>query len=94
VKTGNERILHGGGWFEREAIGKPRARFFGFLSLAWLFVCVAALIPIWPLWHKLPPLGFTFGWLCVLLLVPEPVLVALALLFWAFEKPRKFIVRR
>jgi hypothetical protein len=82
------QIVHGGGWLTRQTIGRPRARFFGFLSLVWLAVSICASFPFWDGWPQ------TFGWmewLCSVLLIPQPVFVVLAVVFLLTEKPRTII---
>jgi len=78
-------IVEGGGWITRQTVGRPRARFFGFLSVIWLFISIGASFPFWDGWPQ------SFGymeWLCSVLLVPHPVFVMLAVVFLLTEKPR------
>lgn len=35
-------IVAGGGWMTRQTMGRPKARFFGFLSVIWLSVFLGA----------------------------------------------------
>lgn len=86
-RKSKSQIVYGGGWTTHETVGKPRARFFGFLSLIWLLVsfCVASLF--WGGWPE------TFGyleWVCGALLVPLPVFITLAGVFLLSEQPRTF----
>src|SRR6188474_3174616 len=77
-------IVESGGWITRQTIGRPRARFFGFLSVIWLFVSIGASFPFWDGWPQ------SFGyleWLCSVLLVPQPVFVVLAVVFLLTERP-------
>ena len=78
-------IVAGGGSVTRQTVGRPRARFFGFLSIIWLGVSLGASITFWDGWPK------SFGyleWLCSALLVPQPNFVVLAIFFWLTERPR------
>jgi hypothetical protein len=79
-------IVANGGWTTRRTIGRPRARFFGFLSLAWLLLSAIAGLVLWADW---PP---RFDWLSgclVLLLAVEPVWIALAAVHLFREQPRE-----
>ena len=79
------QIVHGGGWVTRPTVGRPRARFFGFLSVIWLLVSFYASFPFLDGWPE------SFGyleWLCAALLVPQPVFVILAVIFLLTEQPR------
>jgi len=79
------QIIHGGGWLTRQTVGRPRARFFGFLSVLWLGVSIAASFPFWNGW----PESFAYSeWVCVALLVPQPVFICLAIVFLWTEQPR------
>ncbi len=81
----DSQIVAGGGWVTRQTTGRPRARFFGFLSLIWLGVSVCASFPFLDGWPE------SFGeleWLCGILLLPQPVFIVLALVFWLTEQPR------
>jgi hypothetical protein len=87
----HSHIVEGSGWITRQSIGRPRARFFGFLSLLWLVVSICASFPFWDGWPQ------SFGWLdwlCSTLLAPLPVLVVLACVFLFTEQPRTIIERR
>jgi hypothetical protein len=73
-----------GGWHERQSVGRRRARFFGFLSVMWLLVSTPSGILLWDRWSQ------SFGyleWLCLAMLVPQPVFVLLAFAFLLTEKP-------
>jgi hypothetical protein len=79
------RIIHGGGWLTRQTVGRPRARFFGFLSAIWLLVSLCASHPFWGGWPE------AFGyleWLCGALLMPQAVFVILTVFFWLTEPQR------
>ena len=81
----NEHIVAGGGWIKRQMVGRPRARFFGFLSVIWLGISICASIPFWDGW----PQTFTgLDWLCSLVIVPQPVFIVLAVVFWFTEQSR------
>jgi len=81
----NAHIVEGGGWITRQTVGKPRARLFGFLAIIWLLISICASFPFWDGW----PQSFTgLDWLCTLLLLPQPVLFVLAIVFWLTEQPR------
>jgi hypothetical protein len=81
------QIIAGGGWMTRQMVGKPRARFFGFLSVIWLAVTIGASFPFWDGW----PDSFGSGErLCSVLLVLHLVFIVLALVFLLTERPRRF----
>jgi hypothetical protein len=81
-------IVAGGGWTKELAVGRPKAQWFGLFSLLWLGVSICALSPFsegWP---------YVFGyleWLCLGLLVPQPILIALTIFFFLTEKPRSSV---
>lgn len=79
------QIVEGGGWVPRQRIVRPRARFFGFLSVLWLGVSVGAFVPFLNGW----PESFGFlEWLCGTLLVLQFVFVMLAVAFGMHDQPR------
>lgn len=81
-------IVEGGGWITRQTIGRPKARLFGFLSAVWFGVALSASFPFWDGWPE------SFGpleWLCGALLLPQPVFIALTLVFLATEPPRPIL---
>ena len=83
----DSRIVECGGWRTKRIVGRPKARLFGFLSLVWLCVSYAASMPFWGGSPK------PFGWLegvCLLLMLPLPVLCTMAITFLCIEKPRSF----
>ncbi len=78
-------IVERGGWVTRQTVGRPRARLFGFLSVIWLCVSICASFPFWDGW----PHSFGYlEWLCSALLVPQPVIIVLAVVFLLTEPPR------
>jgi ATP/ADP translocase len=82
------QIAHGGGWLTRQTIGRPKARFFGVLSVIWLGVSLCASLPFWSGWPQ------SFGyleWLCGGLIIPLPIFIGLALFFAVTEQPRTII---
>ena len=84
------QIVEGGGWITRNTVGRPRARFFAFLSVIWLGVSLCASLPFWDGWPD------SFGyleWLCSALLVLQPVFVVLAIVFRLAEQPRSIVER-
>ena len=85
------QIVEGGGWITLQTVGRPRARFFGFLSVIWLGASLCASFPFWDGWPE------SFGyleWLCGALLVPQPVLVVVAVVFLVAEQPRTIVQQR
>jgi len=79
------QIVQGGGWVTTLSVGRPRARFFGFLSLIWLAVSIWASFPFWHGW----PQSFGYWeWLCSALLVAQPVFIILFAIFLLNEQPR------
>lgn len=91
ARSGCVPIIHGGGWTAREIVGRPKTRFCGFLSVIWLFVFLPALILLWALWSS-PVSPDWATWLCVILLIPEPLFLLFAFFFRLFEKPRTITV--
>jgi hypothetical protein len=82
------QIVEGGGWVTRQFVGRPRARFFGFLSVIWLGVSLCASCPFWFGWPE------SFGyweWFCGALLVAQPVFVVLAVVFLVTEQPHTIV---
>ena len=78
-------IIQGGGWVVEKTVGRPKARFFTFLSVAWLPVSLCAALLIW----LLPPQPARCAWwTCCLLFALEPVLVCVAAGFGLLEKTR------
>jgi hypothetical protein len=81
----HSHIVAGGGWVTKEIVGKPRARFFGFLSVAWLGISIWASSSFWDGW----PQSFRWlEWLCIMLLVPQLVFVTLSVIMFLTERPR------
>ncbi len=84
MKSSTE-IVRGGGWVKRQFVGKPKALTFTFLAIIWLGVSVCASIPFWGGF----PASFSWlEWLCVSLIVPEPVFIVTTLVLWLVEPPR------
>ena len=78
-------IAANGGWVTRRIVRRPRARFFSFLSVIWLFVAITASLPLCNGW----PQSFGFlEWLCAVSLLLQPLWGGLAVAFWLTEKPR------
>jgi hypothetical protein len=76
-------IVQGGGWVTTLSVGRPRARFFGFLSVIWRFD-----LRSFPFWHGSPK---SFGYwesLCGALLVPQPVFIIVSAILSLTEQPR------
>ena len=79
-------IVAGGGWVRRQSVGKPKTRLFTFISVVWLGVSLCASIPFWlDTW---PPSFSGLEWLCLLLMAPQVVFIALATAFALTENPR------
>jgi hypothetical protein len=90
MKSSTE-IVHGGGWVIHRTIAKPRASILTLLSLIWIGVALPASVPF----QNGVPAPFSWlEWLCISLMAMEPLLIALALLFWLVEPWRTFTVRR
>ncbi|MCZ7638491.1 MAG: hypothetical protein M5U12_22045 [Verrucomicrobia bacterium] len=79
------QIVQGGGWITHQTFGRPRARFFGSLSIVWLSVSLCAGLRFW---DGIPESLDYLEWLCVALIAPEPVFVVLAIGFLLTERPR------
>jgi hypothetical protein len=78
------------GWTTHQIVGRPKARFFGSLSVLWFFLSILAAIPIWADWPK----RFTrVDWLCVAVVAAHLVFIVLAIVFWLTEQPRTFTER-
>lgn len=78
-------IAANGGWVTRRVASRPRTRFFGFLSVVWLFAAIPASLSLWDGW----PQSFDqLKWLCAVLLLLQPLWIVLAVVFWLTEKPR------
>lgn len=86
IEMAGTPIVHGGGWITRETIGRPKARFFGFLSLAWLPLSVVATILLSFLEDK------RLTWICVLLLILQAGFIVIAFILRICEKPKKITV--
>jgi hypothetical protein len=84
IYESNALIVAGGGWLTRQIVGRPKTRFFCFLSVVWLGVSICA---SYPFWHGWPESFGALEWVCGLLLVPQPVLVILAFVFLLTEQP-------
>jgi hypothetical protein len=79
------QISANGGWFTRQVTVRPKARFFTFLSIVWLAVVGFGLFLFW----SGPTNDFSaWHWLYAFPVLPEPALIALAILFWLIEEPR------
>jgi hypothetical protein len=79
-------IVHGGGWVKCQFVGRPKTRLFVFLSLIWLGVSICASAPFWL--DSWPPSFSGVEWLCLLLMLPEPVFIVLAIVFALTEQPK------
>lgn len=78
-------IVEGGGWITLQTTSRPRARFFGFVSVIWLPVSACASSVFWDGWPS------SWGYLEVLgiaLLVVQAALAILAVAFFLTERPR------
>jgi len=78
-------IIESGGWTQRQYMGKPKARLFSFMAGAWLAVTFFASLLFW---NGFPGASTEWSWLYALLIVPEPIFVGLAVVFWITEEPR------
>src|SRR5262249_49278290 len=81
-------IVAVGGWVTRQTVGRPKARFFGFLAVAWLCVSCGASFPFWGGWPE------SFGsleWIGAALVMPQPVFMVLAVVFLIKERPRTIL---
>jgi hypothetical protein len=81
-------IVYRGGWIVRQIVGRPKARLFGFLSIIWLLVSVAASFGLRAQW---PPSFSGLNLLCAVLLAFQLVFIVLAVVFWLVEQPRTII---
>src|SRR2546423_2062842 len=85
-------FVEGGGWVDRQIMGRPKTQFCGFLSLIW---CPISLIGLHPFLEMSGNGVFIFDneMLLGLLILPHPVFIGLILFFLLTEKPRKMIGR-
>jgi hypothetical protein len=81
----NIEIVEGGGWSKCQTVGRPWARFFGFVSVVGLGVSICASFPFW---NGCPESFGYLEWLCSVLLLLQPVFVVLAVIFLLTEQPR------
>lgn len=80
-------IVHGGGWVIRETLGRPKARFFAFLSV----VGGAVSLGVGMLWAGLPELAISNRWTCIFLIALELSFISLAVVFRFVERPRPLV---
>jgi hypothetical protein len=92
IKSSGEQIVHGGGWSKQQIVGRPKARFFGFLSIVSLSVSAIASMAFWPPDHPLLSFQLAARCVCGVLVALQAVFALVAVMFLIFEKPRKFIV--
>ena len=83
-------FVHGGGWVTHETVGRPKARFFLFLSVVWLVVSVSAGILVYSGSVELFPFH---RWACIFLVALQVLFILLAVIFAFTEKPRIFVQR-
>ena len=75
------------GWMAKYTIGRPKARLCVFLSVIWATVATIGVLLLWqPDSSAEVSELYYLGWVLV---VPEPVFIALAFFFWLTEQPRK-----
>jgi hypothetical protein len=81
-------IVQGGGWVTHETLGRPKARFFTFLSVVGgaVSLCAGMLV-----WAGLPELAFFGRWTCIFLIALELSSIVLAVVFRFIEKPRPLV---
>jgi hypothetical protein len=79
-------IVHGGGWIQRQSVGRPKVRLFTMLSVVWVAVSLIASIPFWL--DSWPPSFSGLEWLGILLMIPQLVFIVLAVVFALTEPPR------
>lgn len=84
-------FVHGGGWVIRETFGRPKARFFIYLSVAWFIVSIFAGTLVWSNSVELSPF---YRWSCVFLFSLEIPFIVLATVFRLIEKPRTLVENR
>ncbi len=78
-------FVHGGGWVTHETVGRPKARFFLFLSVVWLVVSICAGILVCSGSVELFPF---YWWACIFLLALQVLFILFAVTFAIIEKPR------
>ena len=89
------RIIAGGGWHKQTLHGRPKARFFTFLSLVWSGVSVT----LGGLFYversdattqQLPP---TLYYLCAAAVILHVLFITAAIVFRLIEQPRDLSIR-
>ena len=77
------------GLVTREAWRRPKARFFGFVSVVWLVLAFICLPLVLALDEKgeFPDID-RFAWFLVL---PSALLIMLTIFFWLTERPRRVV---
>ena len=85
----HDHFVEGGG---HRYGGRPMTRLFAILSLVGLFCLITGLLLLYALCKTGHSLSLFSGslWLCILLIVPEPVFIFLAIRFALTEKPREY----
>jgi len=86
-------ISHTGGWVEKQVLVRPKTRLFAVLSVLWLGVVAIASTPFWTRDWRIALSGqfSDSNWVCILLSIPEVVLVGLVLYFRLTERPLETI---
>jgi len=85
----NQPTVREGGWIEVPVQSRPKARLFGLLALVWLGVVGLVSLPFWTAdWQsKLAGKFSDANWICILLAIPEIVLLVLAVQYYFTETP-------
>jgi hypothetical protein len=79
-------IVHGGGWIQRQSVGRPKARLFTMLSVIWVAVSLTGSLPFWL--DSWPPSFSALEWFGILLMIPYLAFIVLAVVFALTEPPR------
>jgi hypothetical protein len=85
MKSGGH-IVHQGLWIKLLSSRRPKTTLFAVLSLVWFGVCAAASGPFW--FDSWPP-SFSRGeWLCLSIMLPEPIFIFLTIKNALTEQPK------
>ncbi len=75
------------GWTPRETMARPKARFFTFLAIVWAAVALIGGLLLWP--GQSAGESSELRRVAWLVLLPEPIFIALAVWFRFVERPRR-----
>ena len=88
---GFKSIVACGGWVVRESVGRPKMQFFACVAALWSVVAVLGAMMAWT--GSVDGVPDETARLSLWMVLPEPVLIVLALWFAFTEAPRKILHR-